>query len=898
MTAGAGAVRAGRAFIEMFIEDKDFKAELNNLEARVVDFGKTLQSAGMEIATIGAAVTAPFAISAKIFADFSDEMQTVKAITGATGEAFEMLNDQAKQLGATTSFTASEVSQGMIALARAGFQVQEIYDAIPDVLNLSRATATELGEAADIAAVNVRAFGLEAQDTSRVVDVLVATANNSAQTLVDLAEGFKLVAPVAADMGTEIEDVAAGLGVLANAGLKGSIASTGLRRAFLNLAQSSTRLKLKEKFDFEVKDIRDISGVIRDLNARLDELGATDLERLAAFEDVFGRGVTAARILAANSDKIKEFDADLDAAAGTAARTAAIMDEQLGGSFRRFNSAAEAVAIAVGEAIEPALISITETLAKALRAVSRFISENQTLVTVIGVVGAALTVFGAAIAALGTLTVILPTLVAGFVALKAAIIPLIGFAGFVAIWTGAFKALSFAIEAVIPGLREANQFAAEMNKRAQELDQEFLKLAKDNPFTRDEAAQNAKAFAEELKKAGVNQEELVAALKEQARLERDRAKRVRTASPDSAFSIESRAIRSDRLDKLSRALANEAKLLEGAAKDQVRIDKEALDKIEQNRERFEQRQQQRQERRGAALEQREFRQQIETDPGAALAGAQEGLTNALEELAERQEKAADLFRRAIEENDASLGSIAQAEINEIARVQDAIDKFTGQVNRAEDALTAQAEAEQRAAEQAFKRAQQEVERQREQEQQTRMRTREDAEGALEDFNEDLRDRERQDAEAAEAEAFGQLVEDDPAAALKQANAALAQAQKAAAMAAREAQDSFRQAVATGEAADLEAAEALARAANQLADEEDRQEDFVQQAKDALDDVAREVEVTAGLGTFSAAEISGLFGTGGDPGERLQKEQRDIQKDIQDNTKVAADALVNLNLGLV
>ena len=171
-------------------------------------------------------------------------MLTVRAVTGATAEQFAVLTDQAKQLGRTTSFTAKQVAEGMTSLGRAGFKPAEIQAAIPAVLNLARATGTELGQAADYAANSIRAFGLSASDTTRVADVLTATANNSAQTVDDLAESLKYAAPVAADAGESIESTSKALGVLANMGIKGSMAGTTIRQMFIRLADPGVQKTL------------------------------------------------------------------------------------------------------------------------------------------------------------------------------------------------------------------------------------------------------------------------------------------------------------------------------------------------------------------------------------------------------------------------------------------------------------------------------------------------------------------------------------------------------------------------------------------------------------------------------------------------------------------------------
>ena len=178
----AGAIKAGNAAVKLFADDKELTRGLNIAKRKVQAFGRAIGDVGKKLIGLGAAIAAPLLLSSKVFADFEDQMLSVKAVIGATTSEFMALNEQAKLLGRTTSFTASQVASAMLELGRAGFSSGEINDAISSVLSLARATGTELAEAAGIASNTLRGFGLEAADMARVSDVLTATANTSAQT--------------------------------------------------------------------------------------------------------------------------------------------------------------------------------------------------------------------------------------------------------------------------------------------------------------------------------------------------------------------------------------------------------------------------------------------------------------------------------------------------------------------------------------------------------------------------------------------------------------------------------------------------------------------------------------------------------------------------------------------
>ena len=158
------------------------------------------------------------------FRDFDDEMRKVQARTQATEKDFKALTEQARQIGATTSFTAKEAASGMSVLSTMGFSTGEIQQSIAQFMNLERAAGMgDLASTITMAASTMRAFGLDASESGRVVDVLAQTALSSAQDINDLAESMKNAGTGAELTNTSIEEISASLGVLANVGIRGSI---------------------------------------------------------------------------------------------------------------------------------------------------------------------------------------------------------------------------------------------------------------------------------------------------------------------------------------------------------------------------------------------------------------------------------------------------------------------------------------------------------------------------------------------------------------------------------------------------------------------------------------------------------------------------------------------------
>ena len=198
----SSAIRAGKAFVELFADDSRLVRTLRHAENKVRQFGKNIQSIGRNLTMLGAAASAPFAISVKTFASFDDQMRAIKGVTGATGKEFEDLTEKAKLLGRTTSFTTAQVAAGMLELGRAGFKPKEIDAAIASVLDLARSTKTELAQSAIYASNTLRLFELPASEMVRVCDVLVATTNNSAQTLDELGNSMSYCGPIASEYGS------------------------------------------------------------------------------------------------------------------------------------------------------------------------------------------------------------------------------------------------------------------------------------------------------------------------------------------------------------------------------------------------------------------------------------------------------------------------------------------------------------------------------------------------------------------------------------------------------------------------------------------------------------------------------------------------------------------------
>jgi TP901 family phage tail tape measure protein len=426
-------VRGGQVFVEIGADPRKLFKSLQDLNKHIGKIGAQLQGLGTRMTAFGAALTAPLALATRQFATFDDAIRLTGAVSGAAGADLQKLNDTARELGATTSFTAVQVASLMGELGRAGFSPDEINAMTGAVLNLARATGTDATLAAGIMAATLRQFGLNATDGARAADVLTKAANATFNTVEGLGESLKYAGPVAKSLGMSLEDTVAILGTLGNVGIQGSEAGTALRR--LSVIAAGAGQELQGIFGVTNTDA---AGNLKPLVSVLDEIntvtaGMPVAERTAKMAEAFGLlGITSANVLADSAGGVRGLADELRAAQGTAAATAKEMDAGLGGSFRIALSAIEGVQMALGNAFAPTLQGIVDGFTTTATAVTNFIKDNEALVVSIakgiatftavsaGILGVGLAI-GAVTGAIATVLSPIGLIVGGVVALVAAV---------------------------------------------------------------------------------------------------------------------------------------------------------------------------------------------------------------------------------------------------------------------------------------------------------------------------------------------------------------------------------------------------------------------------------------------------------------------------------------------
>lgn len=395
---------AGMTYVKIMVDNSELAKGLSKSEALLNRFGDVCASVGSKMVATGVMLSAPFVNAVSVFAQFDDQMRMTKAVTTATADEFALLTKRAKQIGRDTAFSASQAAAGMTALGRMGFSPEQIDRSTSSVVDLSLATGTELAQAADIAANSLRMFKLQATDMTRVADVLTATANGSAQTLVDLFEALKMAGPQAAAAEESIEDVSAAIGVMANVGIKGSLAGTALRRAYVNMANGKIQEYLRQ-YNIQTVDtvgnLRKMKDIIVDVGRAMQSMGTA--QKMTFAEDIFDmRGSFVGLTLGSDVEGLQKFIRKLEQeSAGTAKRTREEMEGGIGGALRNLSSAWEDVNHSLAESINGTLVTLLKTFAKIAKAVSEWIAKNADLVRSLAIGAGVMTSMGAVLVAVG-----------------------------------------------------------------------------------------------------------------------------------------------------------------------------------------------------------------------------------------------------------------------------------------------------------------------------------------------------------------------------------------------------------------------------------------------------------------------------------------------------------------
>ncbi len=316
--------------------------------------------AGETVLAVSAAMAAVGGASVKAGMAFDSQMSAVKSIAGATAEEFEMLKEKAKEMGATTSFSATESAQALEYMAMAGWNAQQMSDGLAGIMNLAAASGEELGSTSDIVTDALTAFGMKAEESSYFADVLAKTASSANTNVAMMGETFQYVAPLAGAMGYTIEDMSVAIGLMANSGIKASQAGTSLRGIITNLASPTdtvsaamTQLGITlQHEDGTVKTFKEVLGNLRDSFVELDEVQKTEYASMIAGKNAMSGLLALINSSDSDFDKLTE---SIKNSEGAAEDMANIRLDNLQGDITLFKSALEGAGIAISDELSPML---------------------------------------------------------------------------------------------------------------------------------------------------------------------------------------------------------------------------------------------------------------------------------------------------------------------------------------------------------------------------------------------------------------------------------------------------------------------------------------------------------------------------------------------------------------
>ncbi len=405
------SINVGTAVGYLDLDASKFKAGLKDAQSTLSEFtnqsnnaGTRFEALGSSLKTVGSTITTAVSLpllalgagAIKVAGDFEAGMSEVSAITGATGNDLAKLENQAKQLGATTKFSARDAAEGMKYFGMAGYDTNQIMSALPATLNLAAAGGTDLGIACDIVSDAMTGLGMSANETTKFTDIMAATITNSNTSVELMGETLKYVGPVAGTLGIEMSDLSVAIGLMGNSGIKGSQAGTALRAGLTNLVKPTKEMKVAmEKYGVELVKNEDgsvnLMGTMENLRSTLG--GLDQATQAQAISTIFGKEAMSgwAAIVNASEGDFNKLSEAITNSEGKASDMAKTMQDNLKGSIDNMKSAFEGLLITIGQRLIPIFQNLVEGITNVF---TWFNNLNPAIQNVIIGVGGFLAVLG------------------------------------------------------------------------------------------------------------------------------------------------------------------------------------------------------------------------------------------------------------------------------------------------------------------------------------------------------------------------------------------------------------------------------------------------------------------------------------------------------------------------
>ena len=344
------------------IDSKGFQSGIDGIGSIAE---KGLKATGAILAGTATAIGAIGAASVKVGSDFEASMSKVAAISGATGDDLKALTDKAKEMGATTKFSASESANALQYMAMAGWKTEDMLNGLEGIMNLAAASGEDLATTSDIVTDALTAFGLSAEDSTHFADVLAQASSNANTNVGMMGETFKYVAPVAGALGYTAEDTALAIGLMANSGIKASQAGTSLRSIMSRMAKPTKEVQgAMDKLGVSLTDsngnmksLNEVMGDLRNGFAGLSEAEAAEMAAALGGQEAMS-GLLA--IVNASDDDFDKLSDAIYSCDGAAKRMADTMNDNLQGQITILKSGLEGLGISLYENMEAPLKEVVK----------------------------------------------------------------------------------------------------------------------------------------------------------------------------------------------------------------------------------------------------------------------------------------------------------------------------------------------------------------------------------------------------------------------------------------------------------------------------------------------------------------------------------------------------------
>ena len=357
---------AGSLTYDTKIDKSGFEKGLNSLKNTSNTVSKAIKVA---LGTITTTIAGISTYSIKVGSDFEAGMSKVQAISGATGDEISKLTEKAKEMGQKTKFSATESAEAFQYMAMAGWKTEEMLNGIEGIMNLAAASGEDLASVSDIVTDALTAFGLQAKDSAHFADVLAKASSNSNTNVGLMGETFKYVAPLAGSMKYSVEDTAVAIGLMANAGIKGSQAGTALRSMLTRLVKPPKQAA--EALDDLNISVTNADGTMKPLSQTMQELRGkfaklTESEKASYAASIAGQEAMSGMlaIVNASDSDFNKLTQSINNADGASKEMSDTMNDNVKGAFTLLKSNIESVGIKLYDKIKKPLKDLINTISK------------------------------------------------------------------------------------------------------------------------------------------------------------------------------------------------------------------------------------------------------------------------------------------------------------------------------------------------------------------------------------------------------------------------------------------------------------------------------------------------------------------------------------------------------